>query len=62
MKHRPMCSKMQCRRISDAVLCLPMFGPVYFCADHALSNLRGSHEILLADIRHRSDIELLRSV
>jgi hypothetical protein len=37
-KHRPRCEKMGCEWMSDAVLYLPVFGPVYFCASHALWN------------------------
>lgn len=40
MKHRPGCAKMACDHLADAVLFLPRFGPIYFCALHTLSNLK----------------------
>lgn len=40
MKHRPNCAKMLCGKISDVMLSLVVFGPLYFCAEHALLNLK----------------------
>lgn len=40
MKYRPSCAKMECDHRSDTILVLPSFGPIYFCAAHALMNLK----------------------
>lgn len=46
-KHRPRCEKTGCKWLSDSILFLPTFGPVYFCAAHALSNfIETSREVL----------------
>jgi len=42
MKHRPNCAKMTCNHLSDSILFLPVFGPIYFCAGHTLLNLKES--------------------
>lgn len=38
-KHRPKCVKMECHDLSDVLLHLPSFGPLYFCAFHARLNM-----------------------
>lgn len=47
--YRPDCSKMECRNISDIILYLPTFGPVYFCAEHGLRNIKLAPEGILGD-------------
>jgi hypothetical protein len=47
MENRPRCAKMSCTHGADVVLHLLMFGPVYFCADHALSNLKEDSSYVL---------------
>lgn len=46
MAFSPMCSKLECDKISNIVLYVKSFGPVYFCASHALWNLKTEGEII----------------